>query len=213
MLPVTLASAAAKASSAPCDGSLPQSFSTIDGFCWPIDITAAFARCAMSRIEVPDFPDTRSTGFVSTGFVAGVAIAICTEAEAPVFFAGSTGREASAGGEAEASLTPSLALGATPSAEAAANRSLNITEGTASAVSFFGTEAAACGRSPNAVLIMAAGVLRTIELVAGCVSGTSALACIDGKTLAPRMLLYTVQPQPIKRPATAVVPANPENLA
>jgi hypothetical protein len=27
------------------------------------------------------------------------------------------------------------------------------------------------------------------------------------------MLLYTVQPQPIKRPATAAVPANPENLA
>src|SRR5215510_5023282 len=117
MLPVTLASAAANASSAPCDGSLPQSFSTIDGFGWPIDITAAFARCAMSRIELPDFPLTRSTDFV-----AGVAIAICTEADALIFLAGSAGSETSTDGEAVASCTFPVALGATLSAAAAANR-------------------------------------------------------------------------------------------
>src|SRR5689334_11793506 len=171
MLPVTLASAEAKASSPPCAGSLPQSFSTIDGFSWPIDITAAFARCAMSRIELPDLPETRSTGLLSTGFIAG-AIAICTEAEALCFFTGSAGSATSTDGEAEASCTPAAGAGATLSGEAAANRSLNITAGTAATVSFFGAEAVACDKSPNALVMTAAGVLRTIELVAGVANGT-----------------------------------------
>jgi hypothetical protein len=54
MLPVTLASADAKASSEFC-GCLPHSFSTM--LCLSleaIDITAALARCAMSRTEEPD---------------------------------------------------------------------------------------------------------------------------------------------------------------
>src|SRR6476619_5099663 len=116
------------------------------GFCWPIDITAAFARCAMSRIDVPDLPDTRSTGFV-----AGAAIAICTEADARSFLTGSS--DTSIDGVAEASLTPSVGAGATPSAEAAANLSLNIIEGTAATASFFGTAAVTCDRSPNTVLM------------------------------------------------------------
>src|SRR5262245_8017024 len=131
----------------------------------------------MSRIEGPDFPDTRSTGFVSAGFVAGVAIAICTDANALCLFAGSAGSDTSTDGVVEASLSPSTAAaGATPSAEAAANRSLNITAGTASAVSRFAMAAVACGRSPNTVVMTAAGVLRTIELIVGFATGPSTLA-------------------------------------
>src|SRR5882724_7199767 len=145
------------------------------GFSWPIDITAAFARCAMSRIDEPDFAETRSTGFV-----AGGAIAICTEADALCFFAGSGVRETSIEGEAEASCGPCAACGATPSAEAAANRSLNITEGTVATASVFGTDAVACVRSPNTVVITAAGVLRAIELIWRVATGASTLTCTDG---------------------------------
>ena len=108
---------------------------------------------------------------------------------------------------------PSEGAGATPSGEAAANRSLNITEGTEATVSIFGAAAVACSRSPNTVVITAAGVLRAIELICGFATGTSTLACMDGKALAPKMLLYTVQPQPITTAATAAVPVNPESLA
>ena len=52
-----------------------QSYSATTRFAFAC-ITAALARCAISRIELPDFPLTRSTGLASTGFVAGVAIAI-----------------------------------------------------------------------------------------------------------------------------------------
>src|SRR5215510_11665932 len=146
MLPVMLASAEAYASKPPCDGSLPQSFSTIDGLSWPIDMTAALARSAMLRIEEPDFAVN-----LSTGFVAG-AIAICTEADARDFLAGSLSTETSTDGEADASLTLSVGAGATPSGEAAANRSLNITEGTEATGSIFGAAAVACSRSPNTVV-------------------------------------------------------------
>src|SRR3954470_19257337 len=55
MLPVTLASAEAKASSEFCEDCLPHSFSTMLCFSLEaIDITAALARCAMSRTGEPE---------------------------------------------------------------------------------------------------------------------------------------------------------------
>src|SRR5262249_57228112 len=133
----------------------------------------------MSRIELPDFAVTRSTGFV-----AG-AIAICTDADALVFFAGSAGNDTSIDGVAEASFTPSTGAGATLSGAAAANRSLNITEGTAATVSFFGTAAVACGRSANAVGIMAAGVLPTIRAISRFAVGCFPVPCLLAENVAP----------------------------
>src|SRR3954469_15519523 len=55
MLPVTLASADAKASSEFCEDCLPHSFSTMVCLSLEaIDITAALARCAMSRTGEPE---------------------------------------------------------------------------------------------------------------------------------------------------------------
>src|SRR5258708_10852172 len=70
MLPVTLASAEAKDNSDPCDGCLPNNFSTMVCFSLEaIDITAALARCAMSRTEAPG---VFAAGFASAGFASAV---------------------------------------------------------------------------------------------------------------------------------------------
>src|SRR5258708_19783357 len=62
MLPVALASADAKASSDVGDCGLPQSFSTIEGLpAAATDITAALARCAMSRTAAPGFFGARAS--------------------------------------------------------------------------------------------------------------------------------------------------------
>ena len=70
MLPVTLASADAYDSSELAEGCLPHSFSTMVCFSLEaIDITAALARCAMSRTEPP--------GAFSTCLVSVCLVSVC----------------------------------------------------------------------------------------------------------------------------------------
>src|SRR5215217_9064728 len=76
MLPVTLASADAYANNPPAAGCLPHSFSTMVCLSLEaIDITAALARCAMSRTVEPEdaFAALSSAVLVSASFgiVAG----------------------------------------------------------------------------------------------------------------------------------------------
>src|SRR5438270_4380045 len=139
MLPVTLASAEANDNSDPCDDSLPQSFSTMVAFSPDAtDITAAFARCAMSRTEAPVFANLVSEDF---GGGAGVASATCTDADALSFFSraslafvGSANFGGSAAGAASASFGASTTFEASLCGADAANRSLNIIELTAAIV-------------------------------------------------------------------------------
>src|SRR5258705_1580362 len=141
MLPVTLASADAKASSEFCEDCLPHSFSTMLCFSLEaIDITAALARCAMSRTVEPDAVLASAVlASASFGAAAGTFKASRVAGVETFGFAASAGFCAwaafgvSAGGEASASLVVSTGLGSTdldgsPCGAAAANRSLNISE-------------------------------------------------------------------------------------
>src|SRR3954468_13308724 len=84
-LPVMLASAEAYDSSDPCEGCLPHSFSTIVCFSLEaIDITAALARCAMSRTDAPGVFEASlvsvgrvSTDLVSAGLVSAGLVSAC----------------------------------------------------------------------------------------------------------------------------------------
>src|ERR1700712_5116189 len=76
MLAVTLASAEAYDNSDPCDAGLAHSFSTMVGLSLVAScITAALARCGLSRTEAPRFPralmSVLMSALASTGFAAG----------------------------------------------------------------------------------------------------------------------------------------------
>src|SRR5436305_6807343 len=155
MLPVTLASADAKASSEFCEDCLPHSFSTMVCLSLEaIDITAALARCAMSRTGELDAVAVLASAVLASAVLASVSLASVSLASASFGavanasrvagvdtfgFAASAGFGAwaafgvSAGGKASASLVASTGLGSTdlggsPCGDAAANRSLNISE-------------------------------------------------------------------------------------
>src|SRR3954470_5459869 len=192
MLPVTLASAEAKASSEFCEDCLPHSFSTMPCFSLEaIDITAALARCAMSRIGDPDpFAVLSSTALASASFgaaagtfkaslVAGVAIFGFVVSAG---FSAATVFGASAGGEAAASFVVSTGWGATdlgssPCGADAANRSLNISE--LATFSGAGITSGRCSNDAN------------ISLKAGC-TGRAATAVGLLTTGASKAALFTV---------------------
>src|SRR5258708_11951766 len=138
MLPVTLASAEAKDNSDPCDGCLPHSFSTMDCFSLEaIDITAALARCAMSRTDAPGVfaAVVNSAGLASAGFASAVrgggtlsATRVDAAAGAISFgFGASANFGAAAGFGASASFGASIGLGASASAGASGGRAASAT--------------------------------------------------------------------------------------
>src|SRR5258708_20793659 len=89
MLTVAVASADAEASREVWDCGLPQSFSTIEGLpAAATDITAALARCAMSRTAAPGF-------FGDCGSVARGAIELSFGCAASASFGGSAGADGS----------------------------------------------------------------------------------------------------------------------
>src|SRR5882757_796696 len=91
MLPVALASADAKASSDVWDCGLPQSFSTIEGLlAAATDITAALARCAISRTAAPGFFGGRASAVRGAGRATSASFGVSTGAD------GSTDRGAAA---------------------------------------------------------------------------------------------------------------------
>ena len=129
---------------------MPHSFSTIVGFSLEaIDITAALARCAMSRTEAPGvFAAGLASASVAAGagggtFNATWAGAGCGAASfgfgASASFGVSIFFGASTCGGASATCVASTGLGASPCGAEAANLSLNIIEdGTLSGAEIFG---------------------------------------------------------------------------
>ena len=129
MLPVTLASADANDNSE-LGSRLPHNFSTM--FCFSpeaIDITAALARCAISRTELAG---AFAAGFASADFVsagrggAGILRANCVEAAsffgASAAFATTTVFGASASFGASTGFDPSASLGGSTGGDASATR-------------------------------------------------------------------------------------------
>src|SRR5258707_1261538 len=183
-----LASAEAYDSSEPCEGCLPHSLSTIVCFSLEaIDITAALARCAISRTEAPG---VFAAGLASACFAAGVgagtfsaswagagcgAVSFGFGASASfgvsIFFGASTG-------VASATCVASIGLGASPCGAEAANLSLNIIEGGAvSGAEIFGGRA---GSEANTSLKVG-GAERTATTLDCLTRGTSNAALfIDG---------------------------------
>src|SRR3954465_15030867 len=156
-----------------------------------IDITAALARCAISRMEDPDaFAVLSSTALASASFgaaagtfkaslVAGVAIFGFVVSAG---FTAPAGLRASAGGEASASLVVSTGwdatdLGSSPCGADAANRSLNINE--LATFSGAGITSGRCSTDAN------------ISLKAGC-TGRAATAAGFLTTGASKAALFTV---------------------
>src|SRR5579871_1156670 len=136
MLPVMLASAEANDSSDVC-GCLPQSFSVIVCLSFEaIDITAALARCVISRMEVLTL---LVAGFTSAagGADAGTLSATCADAcvGAPPFGFGPSASLGAAGCGATGGASAVAAFEATLSGAAAENRSLNMSGDRAATVS------------------------------------------------------------------------------
>src|SRR5438309_10720807 len=103
MLPVMLASAEANANSDPRCSCLPHNFSVMESLSFEaIDITAALARCAMSRMESP-------VVLGSLGRAAGGGTFIATCAGATCFGLGASASFAAVTVFAD-SLGPSLAI-------------------------------------------------------------------------------------------------------
>src|SRR2546429_7909454 len=117
MLPVTLASADAKASSEFCEDCLPHSFSTMVCLSLEaIDITAALARCAMSRTGELDAVAVLASALLASVSLASAsfdAVANASRAAgAETFgFDACMAFGTSAAGEASASLAASTGLG------------------------------------------------------------------------------------------------------
>src|SRR6516225_1309806 len=138
MLPVTLASADANDSSEVREGAcLPQSFSVIVCLSFEaIDMTAAFARCVMSRNEVPTlFAAGLTSADCGAGGGGGTASASCAGARSFVFGASASLGAASGGVSGDGAAL--AAFDATLCRSDAENRSLNMSGVRAATVSGF----------------------------------------------------------------------------
>src|SRR3954467_6781784 len=122
MLAVTLASADAKDSSE-LGSRLPHSFSTM--FCFSpeaIDITAALARCAMSRMEEPDAFAVLSSAVLASAVLASAVLAsISFDVAAGVFKASLVAGVAIFGFAVSAGFAAAIAFGVWPDGGASAN--------------------------------------------------------------------------------------------
>ena len=134
------------------------------GFSWPIDITAAFARCAMSRIEAAGPCRHALDGVLSPAARSRSARKRMRSASSRCSASSAT----SIDGVADASLH-AVRRGATPSATAAANLSLNIIEGRAT------DSGSRSRRSP------AADREHVVDIGAGDLARDRTLDCLDDR--------------------------------
>src|SRR5258708_21411069 len=95
MLTVAVASADAEASREVGDCGLPQSFSTIEGLlAAATDITAALARCAISRTAAPGFFGGRASAVRGHGRAAAASFRRSTAAARSTDFGPAAGKPA-----------------------------------------------------------------------------------------------------------------------